>query len=72
MDQIEEILRDDIELLERVLVAVERANQLPGLDLVDEDGKLVEHIDFHRDVTPYQNRLAVQRKRLDTYLEGLV
>jgi len=72
VDQIEEILRDDIQILERVIVAVERGNELAGLNLVDEDGKVVEHIDFHRDVTPYQNRLAVQRKRLDTYLESLV
>jgi hypothetical protein len=72
VDQIEEILRDDIEILERVIGAAERGNQMAGLDLVDEDGKLVEHIDFYTDVTPYQNRLSIQRKRLDTYLESLV
>lgn len=72
MDQIEEVLRDEIHLIERAIVAVEKGNQHAGLDLVDEDGKLIEHMSFYQDVTPYQKRLEAQKQRLDTYLAGLV
>lgn len=72
MDQYEEIMTERIALLERSVKAAEDSQRLAGIDLVDEAGNLLEHIDLSRDPEPLRKLLLEDQERLDTYRKGLV
>jgi len=72
MDIIEETLVDSVELLQRAVEAAERSQLNAGIDLMDDEGNLIRHIDFKRDPEPARTRLKIAQERLDTYRENLV
>lgn len=72
MDSVEEVLVESVELAQRAVDAVEKANRAVGIDFHDEEGNFVRHIDFKRDPEPARQALKIAQDRLDTYRNSLV
>lgn len=72
MDTIEQNLTDEVALLERTVKAAELTQLNHGVDVVDQRGNFLKHIDFRRDPEPWRIRLLEAQTRLDMYRQGLV
>lgn len=72
MDTVEETLVDTVNLLERTVKAAELTQTNHGINIVDQAGNFLEHIDFRRDPEPWREKLVEAQNRLDMYRKGLV
>lgn len=71
MDQYEEIMTERIALLERSVKAAEESQRFAGIDVVDDEGNFVRHLDFKRDPEPFRTLLREEETRLANYREGM-